>query len=355
MQLLAEVLPTPEEVKQRFPLTSQLKQQVKQHRKELAALINDPKINAASSPKLLVVVGPCSLHCPQASLDYAQRLAALQREVGSSLKLVMRAYIEKPRSSLGWKGLVNDPSLQGTAGLAEGIFTSRQLFLQLLSTGLPLATEALNPNLAPYFDDLISWYALGARTTESQTHREMASLLPAGVGFKNSTDGSLEAAINALTAASQPQQITGINASGRLASFTSPGNPLGHLVLRGGSQGPNYFAEDVSQASQQLAAAGLNPKVMIDASHANSFKQPLKQLEVLADITKQLLAGQPLLGIMLESFLVTGNQAIQAENLAYGVSVTDACLGWQETSAALIQLAKALNSAALAPKLANTG
>lgn len=350
MHLLAEVLPTPEEVKQQLPLPSHLQQQVAKHRQELAKLLT------SNNQPLLVVVGPCSLHCTEASLEYAQRLAALQTQVGSKLKLVMRAYIEKPRTSLGWKGLVNDPSLKGTADLAAGIIASRQLFLQLLATGLPLATEALNPALVPYFDDLISWYALGARTTESQTHREMASLLPAGVGFKNSTDGSFTAAINALTAASQAQQVTAINSAGRLANFTSPGNPLGHLVLRGGKNGPNYFAEDVNQASQGLAQAGLNPKVMIDASHANSFKQPLKQLEVLENIAEQLLAEQPILGVMLESFLTTGSQDINAKELAYGVSVTDACLGWQETQAALIKLANRLNLAAHnnRPKLACT-
>lgn len=330
---------TPATLRQQLPVTRAASGQIEQHRRTLQNLAS------GQDSRLLVVVGPCSVHDVQATLDYAKRLQALQREVEEELLLVMRVYIEKPRTCLGWKGLVNDPQRKGETDLNAGLYLSRQLMLEVINLGLPVATEALNPQLTGYFDDLVSWYALGARTTESQTHREMASHLPGVLGFKNATDGGVEVAVNAIKAASQPQVITAINAQGQLVQELSQGNRFGHLVLRGGKGGPNYDAASLRQASQALAQAGLNPRIMVDASHANCGKIAERQVAVLDDLGRQLQEGSPLLGVMLESFIIAGSQPLQPEEGVYGQSMTDPCLDWCATQQALIQLAQAVTQA----------
>lgn len=337
-----QLIITPAQLHQDLALTASLQHQVQRHRQTIQSLV------AGTAPGLLVVVGPCSLHDSQATLDFGQRLAALQQEVGDSLVLVMRAYIEKPRTILGWKGLVNDPDRDGSNNLNKGLHLARQLMLQLLELGLPLATEALNPALSPYFADLISWYALGARTTESQTHREMASNLPASLGFKNGTDGSLDIAINAIKAARQPQHITSINTQGQLVSLQAPGNCYGHLVLRGGASGPNYQPEQVAAACQALQQAGLNPRLMVDASHANCAKIAERQQQVLVSVGHQILNQQPIMGVMLESFIHAGQQPLQAGAGVYGQSMTDPCLDWAATRTSLLQLATQVEQQQLA-------
>jgi 3-deoxy-7-phosphoheptulonate synthase len=319
------------ELRQRLPLSAQLQQQIAEQRRAIHGVVS------GNDPRLLVVVGPCSVHDPLATLDYATRLKALQQQL-PHLLIVMRVYIEKPRTCLGWKGLVYDPDRDNSQQLNKGLQVSRELMQSIADLGLPIATEALNPELAPYFDDLVSWYALGARTTESQTHREMASALPGSIGFKNGTDGSVDIAVNAIKAASQPQYITRINDEGRLVQLQVAGNHSGHLVLRGGSDGPNYHRDAVLAASRALQAAGLNPRVMVDASHANCGKVAERQADVLADVGKQLQQGSPILGVMLESFLISGQQALTAEAGTYGQSMTDPCLNWLMTTDSLQQL-----------------
>lgn len=329
-----QLITTPAELAQQLPLPNTLQAQITQQRLAIQ------KIVTGEDKRLIAVVGPCSAHDTSATLDYAQHLAQLQEKVADKLLLVMRVYIEKPRTCLGWKGMVNDPDRDGSNNLTKGLVKSRQLMLQIAELGLPIATEALNPFLAPHFDDLISWYALGARTTESQTHREMASQLPGVLGFKNGTDGGLDVAINAIKAASQPQQITRINSNGRLVLSNSPGNQSSHLVLRGGNSGPNYQPAQVAAANQALRAAGVNHRVMIDASHANCGKVAERQQQVLESVGEQLQKGQAIMGVMLESFLVAGKQPLTAVEGVYGQSMTDPCLDWQATSRSLLKLAQ---------------
>lgn len=326
------LLDSPAELRNRLLLATPLRQHIDQQRRDIHAIVS------GEDSRLLVVVGPCSVHDPLATLDYAKRLKTLQQQL-PHLFLVMRVYIEKPRTCLGWKGLVYDPDRDNSQQLNKGLQVSRELMQTIAQLGLPIATEALNPELAPYFDDLVSWYALGARTTESQTHREMASALPGTIGFKNGTDGSVDIAVNAIKAASQPQYITRINDEGRLVQQQVAGNRSGHLVLRGGSDGPNYHRDAVLAASRSLQTAGLNLRVMVDASHANCGKIAERQTDVLADVGKQLQQGSPILGVMLESFLVSGQQPLTPEAGTYGQSMTDPCLDWAMTSASLKQLA----------------
>lgn len=328
------LITTPAELRQQLPLPKALQTQIIQQRLAIQ------KIVAGEDKRLIVVVGPCSVHDISATLDYAQRLVKLQEKVADKLLLIMRVYLEKPRTCLGWKGMVNDPDRDGSNNLTKGLVRSRQLMLQVAQLGLPLATEALNPFLAPYFEDLVSWYALGARTTESQTHREMASQLPGSIGFKNGTDGGFSVAINAIKAAAQPQQITRINSHGQLVLSNSPGNQSSHLVLRGGNAGPNYQPDQVAAASNALRAAGVNHRVMIDASHANCGKVAERQQQVLESVGQQLQESQIILGVMLESFLVAGQQPFQATEGVYGQSMTDPCLDWQATSSSLLKLAQ---------------
>ncbi|SFB97637.1 3-deoxy-D-arabinoheptulosonate-7-phosphate synthase [Marinospirillum celere] len=332
-QLNQRPLMTAAELKKKLPLPPGVQQRVDQQREQLKSLL------AEKDSRFLAIVGPCSVHDREATLDYAQRLAELQERVGDQLLLVMRVYVEKPRTCLGWKGLVTDPQRDGQIDINTGLQSSRQLMLDVIKLGLPVATEALNPHLAGYFDDLVSWYALGARTTESQTHREMASGLPGVIGFKNATDGSIDVAIHAMKAAAAPQVITRINAAGQLVQEAVVGNADSHLVLRGGKSGPNYESASLLKASRELQATGVNSRILVDASHANCGKIAERQVQVLEEVAELLRTGHPVLGIMMESFLRGGNQPLQAGPGTYGQSMTDPCLDWEATQQALLQLA----------------
>lgn len=297
--------------------------------------------------RLLVVVGPCSIHDVNAAYEYGQQLMALRRELEDDLEIVMRVYFEKPRTSVGWKGLINDPHLDGSYDINTGLRLARKLLLDLANLGLPAATELLDPIIPQYIADVISWTAIGARTTESQTHRQMASGLSMPIGFKNGTDGSLQAASNAMLAASQPHHFLGINHQGLASIVTTTGNPDGHLVLRGGKKGPNYDAEHVNQAAADLALKGLNSRVMVDCSHDNAGKDHTKQAIALHSVADQVAAGSPnLLGVMLESHLVAGKQTIPDDlnQLVYGQSITDACIDMSTTVTLLRSLAQAVRN-----------
>ncbi|WP_346293604.1 3-deoxy-7-phosphoheptulonate synthase [Sphaerothrix gracilis] len=295
--------------------------------------------------RLLVVVGPCSIHDVDAAYEYGQKLAVLRSELADQLEIVMRVYFEKPRTSIGWKGLINDPHLDDSYDINTGLRLARKLLLDLAHSGLPAATELLDPITPQYIADVIAWTAIGARTTESQTHREMASGLSMPIGFKNNTDGSLQAAINAMLAASQPHHFLGINHHGLASIVATTGNPDCHLVLRGGKNGPNYAVEQVEQAAQALIKQRLNPRIMVDCSHANANKDHNRQVAVLQNIAEQIEAGsRHLLGVMIESHLVAGKQAIQQDRnqLVYGQSITDACVDFETTETMLRNLAKAV-------------
>lgn len=334
----ATPLPSPTDLRQRLPLSAALAAQVHTQREAIRAVLD------GSDPRLLVVVGPCSLHDPMSALEYADRLAALAPEVSDQLLLVMRAYVEKPRTTIGWKGLVYDPQLDGSGDMAGGLELSRRLMLAMLERGLPVATELLQPLVAGYFDDLLGWAAIGARTSESQVHRELVSGLDLPVGFKNGTDGSLSIACDAMRSAAHPHQHFGVDGLGRPALVETDGNPDTHLVLRGGHSGPNHDAASVAVARASLEKQGIAARIMVDCSHANSGKDPLRQPAVLRDVLDQRLAGDASLrGVMLESHLFDGCQALSAE-LRYGVSITDGCLGWSGTEAMLLEAADRLRA-----------
>ena len=303
------------------------------------------KIISGGDKRLLLVVGPCSIHDTEASAEYARRLAALAREVSDRVLIVMRVYFEKPRTTVGWKGLIMDPRLDGSNDIGAGLQIARGFLHEVLGLGLPTATELLDPITPQYIADLICWSAIGARTTESQTHRQLASGLSMPLGFKNSTDGSLAAAINAIKAAEQPQTFLGVDGDGRASAVVTSGNPWCHIVLRGGAHGPNYSAAHVAEAEQALAKAGLGRAVMIDCSHDNSGKQPERQPEVLREVMRQIAAGnRSIIGAMLESNLHAGNQPFPQprEKLQYGVSITDGCIDWATTEKLVRELHAAM-------------
>lgn len=295
--------------------------------------------------RLLAIVGPCSIHDPEGALDYARRLAALRRELAPWVEVLMRVYFEKPRTTLGWKGLVHDPHLDGSHDIAAGLALGRRVLLDINALGLPTATEFLDPIVPQYTADLVSWAAIGARTTESQTHRMMASGLSMPVGFKNGTDGDCQVAVDAMRAARSPHSFLGHDQTGRTSIIQTTGNPFGHIVLRGGRTRPNFDPASIAAAARALADAGLPPALMVDCSHANSGKQHAKQEIVWESILAQRRAdpgNSPIIGAMLESYLQPGAQSIpaQREDLVYGVSITDACVGWAETER-LLRLAAA--------------
>jgi len=297
--------------------------------------------------RLLVIVGPCSVHDVDAARDYARRLAPLRDRHQGELEVVMRVYFEKPRTTVGWKGLINDPHLDGSYDINTGLRLSRGLLLDLAREGMPTATELLDPVVPQYIADLISWTAIGARTTESQTHREMASGLSMPIGYKNSTDGSATIAINAMQAASKPHHFLGINQGGQASIVSTTGNPYGHLVLRGGNRGTNYHPEAIASAAAELSKAGLPDRLMVDCSHGNSNKDYRRQSEVLQAVADQVRQGSNhVMGVMLESHLVEGNQKLSADRSAmtYGQSVTDACISFDTTADLLDQLAAAVAS-----------
>lgn len=291
------------------------------------------RILRRQDPRLLVVVGPCSIHDPKAAMEYARRLAALMPEVSDQLVLVMRVYFEKPRTTIGWKGLVNDPHLDGSYDVETGLRTARRLLVGINELGVPAATEFLDPVVPQYIADLISWAAIGARTTESQTHREMASGLSMPVGFKNGTDGSLQVAMDAMVSSRQPHHFLGIDELGAVSVVQTTGNEDGHVVMRGGRARTNYDAASITEATAQLAKSGLPPVLMVDCSHANSSKQHAKQEEVWQNLVAQIVEGNSsIIGVMLESHLHEGSQPLKdPKELKYGVSITDACLGWEVT------------------------
>ena len=301
--------------------------------------------------RLLVIVGPCSIHDVQAASEYGKKLHRLRDELKDCLEIVMRVYFEKPRTTTGWKGLINDPHLDGSYDINTGLKKARKLLLELADLGLPAATELLDPIIPQYIADVISWTAIGARTTESQTHREMASGLSMPVGFKNGTDGSLHSAINAMLAASHPHHFLGINYQGLASIVTTTGNPDTHLVLRGGQRGPNYDAAQVESAAIALARHSLNPRLMVDCSHGNSDKDYTRQPAVLENLADQVAAGSPhIMGVMIESHLVAGKQSVPRDlkRLVYGKSITDACVDFATTTTMLRSLADAVAAGRLA-------
>jgi len=323
-----ETMPTPAEIHARLPVSPAAERTVVDGRRVLSDIL------ARHDPRLFVVVGPCSIHDPIAGLDYARRLKALADEVADVLYLVMRVYFEKPRTSTGWKGYINDPRLDDSFHIEEGMQKAREFLLAINEVGLPAGTEALDPISPQYLGDLISWTAIGARTAESQTHREMASGLSTPVGFKNGTDGSVESAINAILSASKPHSFLGINSEGRTSVIRTRGNGYGHLVLRGGGDRPNYDTVSVAMAEQGLAKAKLAENIVVDCSHANSFKKPALQSLVMHDCVNQIRVGnRSIVGLMIESFIEAGNQPIPDDlgKLKYGCSVTDACVDWPTT------------------------
>ncbi len=326
-----QVLITPEELKNQFPLSADDENEIATARNTIANILQ------GRDHRLLVVCGPCSIHDPDAALDYARRLKTLAADLSDQLYIVMRVYFEKPRTTVGWKGLINDPYMDGSFDVEAGLHIARRLLLDLVGMGLPLATEALDPNSPQYLGDLFSWSAIGARTTESQTHREMASGLSMPVGFKNGTDGSLGTAINAMRAAAMPHRFVGINQAGQVCLLQTQGNPDGHVILRGGKT-PNYSAEHVAACEKQMLEAGLHPSLMIDCSHGNSNKDYRRQPAVAESVVEQIKAGnRSITGIMLESHLHEGNQSSEQPraDMRYGVSVTDACIDWESTETLL--------------------
>jgi 3-deoxy-7-phosphoheptulonate synthase len=330
------LLNSPDTITSEIALTERSAELVAGTRKQVEAVIH------GRDRRLLVIVGPCSIHDPRAALDYAARLAPLRERVSKELLIVMRVYFEKPRTTVGWKGLINDPHLDGTFDIPTGIRRARTLLRDLAEMGVPAATELLDPIIPQYIADLVTWTAIGARTTESQTHREMASGLSMPVGFKNGTDGSFSVAVNAMLTASRPHSFLGIDGSGRVGVVRTAGNPNTHLVLRGGHQGPNYAPDSVFRASVNLRQAGINPRVLIDASHDNSGKNHERQPDVLVDVGGQVRGGsEHVLGVMLESNLVAGRQELRSKaDLVYGQSITDACVDFPTTERALLGLAE---------------
>ncbi|GHE22322.1 3-deoxy-7-phosphoheptulonate synthase [Halomonas urumqiensis] len=330
-------LPTPGELRHAQPVSPGLARRIDAQRQAIRDIL------AGRDDRLLVVVGPCSIHDPGEALDYARRLAELADKVSDRLLLVMRVYVEKPRTTVGWKGLAYDPALDGSGDMAQGLAISRRVMREVAELGLPVATELLQPMLAPYLDDLLAWVAIGARTTESQLHRELASGLAAAVGFKNATSGDIGVALDAMRAAAHPHQHFAVALDGQPEVRETAGNAHTHLVLRGGHGEPNYQASHVAAARRGLENAGLLPRIMVDCSHANARKDHRRQSEVLLDVVAQRLAGErALCGLMLESHLHEGKQPLNPGKLRHGVSVTDACIGWETTEHLLLDTARRL-------------
>ena len=331
-------LTSPKKLKEKLPVSENAADTVIQARNTIKRVL------AGEERRLLMIVGPCSIHDPEAARDYALRLKKLAVEVSETILIVMRVYFEKPRTTVGWKGLINDPDLDGSHKVNKGIELARKILLETNNLGLPCATETLDPITPQYLADLISWSAIGARTTESQTHREMASGLSMPVGFKNGTDGGLNVALNAMNSALQQHHFLGINPEGISSVIQTSGNPHVHLVLRGGNNGPNYDAVSVHIAADALASGGLPKAIMIDCNHANSGKDPSRQELVLRNTIMQIKDGdQSIIGTMIESNINGGNQLIKPK-MKYGVSVTDACLDWENTHRIILDAHTALKN-----------
>jgi len=334
-------LVSPADVIGDFPLSKDMVNNVLIGREQIAKVIN------GEDKRLLLIVGPCSIHDESAGLEYAERLLKLSQKLNDQLMIVMRVYFEKPRTTLGWKGLIYDPALDGSFDIENGLRRARGFLSHLAQIGLPAATEFLDPVVPQYLADLVSWAAIGARTIESQTHRQMASGLSMPVGFKNSTDGNVQYAVDAIVSARAPHAFFGIDANGNNCVVQTKGNPNGHVVLRGGSHGSNYMASSIAYAHAQLKTSGLPAKLMVDCSHGNSEKDHTKQASVFRDILSQRIAGDVgIVGTMLESHLFPGNQKLGdvPESLEYGISITDACIGWDETADLLVEAHRMLSS-----------
>ena len=331
-----QILVTPAELKKEIPISEKARKTVLNGRTAIE------KILSKEDHRLFIVVGPCSIHDIEAAREYAKKLKTLAAQVNDCLEIVMRVYFEKPRTTTGWKGLINDPFMNDSFKITEGLKIGRKLLREILEIGLPTATEALDPISPQYMQDLITWSAIGARTTESQTHREMASGLSSSIGFKNGTDGSLTVAINALQSVAKPHRFLGINSDGKVSVIKTKGNPHAHVVLRGGNGKPNYDSVSVSICEQELSKAGIDKNIMIDCSHANSNKDHNLQPLVLENICNQILDGnQSIVGVMIESNLEGGNQKLSDDLslLKYGVSVTDACIDWETTKDGILSMA----------------
>jgi len=329
-------LRSPREIKRALPLGEAAAATVRQARRELRDILH-----GRDRDRIAVVVGPCSIHDPHAALDYAERLRAAAEPLRDRLLVVMRTYFEKPRTTVGWKGLVNDPDLDGTCDIERGLELARRLLLDINALGLPCGTEFLDPVTPQYFGDAVSWAAIGARTTESQTHREMASGLSMPVGFKNGTDGGLDVALHAMISAGHPHAFLGIDADGVTAVVRTRGNPDRHVVLRGGGGRTNYSAADIAAAAQLVAGEGVARPVMVDCSHGNSSKDHARQIPVARDVIATFRGGEiRVMGVLIESNLAPGRQDWATGSLRYGVSITDACIGWEETAGLLEELAK---------------
>jgi 3-deoxy-7-phosphoheptulonate synthase len=331
-------LQLPQQLKQQLPLLTPLAEQVAKQRQIIENILN------GTDSRLMIVTGPCSIHDEKAVLEYAEKLQKLQVQVQDQIVFVMRAYIEKPRTTVGWKGFLYDPTLDGSNNMQLGLEKSRALYLKMIEMGLPLASEILSPMATAYFDDLLAWGAIGARTSESQIHREISSQMPFAVGFKNGTDGSIQIALDAIQSASQPHQFLGLSQSGLPAILSSKGNPKAHIILRGANAGPNYSLAEIEKIRAKIKTE--LPALVIDCSHGNSSKNPLLQPEVLQSIIAER-SQTDVRGVMLESHLQDGAQKISAE-MQYGQSVTDGCLGWEKTEQLFLDVAATLRAQQLA-------
>lgn len=330
---------TPAALAQQHPISAAIAANVTAARQRIARILT------GEDPRLLVIIGPCSLHDPKAALEYAERLSLLREQHKDRLEIVMRAYFEKPRTVVGWKGLISDPDLDGSFDVNRGIAIARQLLLDINAIGMPTATEFLDMVIGQFIADLISWGAIGARTTESQIHREMASALSCPVGFKNGTDGNVQIAVDAIRAARVSHMFLSPDKTGQMTIYQTSGNPHGHVILRGGRQ-PNYHAEDVAAAAANLRDFNLPEQLVIDFSHGNCLKQHRRQSDVAQDVAAQIRAGsRAVAGVMIESFLQEGNQkVVSGQPLTYGQSITDPCLGWDDSAEVLALLAAAVDS-----------
>lgn len=326
---------SPEKLKSELPISEAAMSVVEKGREDIRNILD------RKDHRLFIVIGPCSIHDVEAAKEYAHKLKALSDKVSDTLLLVMRVYFEKPRTTVGWKGLINDPYLNDTFKIADGLKISRKLLIDLSEIGLPLSTEALDPISPQYLQDLITWSAIGARTTESQTHREMASGLSSAVGFKNGTDGSLTVAINALQSVANPHRFLGINENGQVSVVETKGNKYGHVVLRGGGGKTNYDSVSIALCEQEIEKSGIDNNIMIDCSHANSNKDPALQPLVMDNASNQILEGnKSIIGLMVESHLKFGSQSIPAnlDDLVYGQSITDGCISWEQTEEAILKM-----------------
>ena len=335
-----EVLMTSSEMKKQLPISQTAKETVLQSREAIQNIL------AGKDSRQFIIVGPCSLHDPKAALEYAEKLKVLANKVKDKLLIIMRVYFEKPRTTVGWKGLINDPDLDGSFNMQKGLWTARQLLIKIAELGLPAATESLDPVTPQYLSELVSWTAIGARTIESQTHREMASGLSMPVGFKNSTDGNIKVALDAIQAARTPHHFLGMNQLSQVSIFQTKGNAHSHIILRGGGGQPNFDAATVAWVEKKLKKLKLPQTIVIDCSHGNSYKKHNLQITVFQNVLQQILDGnRSIVGMMLESNLNEGNQKIPRDlsQLKYGVSITDKCISWQETESLLLSAHKSLS------------